>query len=501
MAIFGFDDKAAIYDATPVENMFITQYLPAANGDHVRVYLYGLMQCHHPVEGMSVEQMARDLNLTEEQVMNAFRHWEFHGLVRRISDKPPVWRYLPVLQQSLMNPGRESDPAYMAFAESLCECFGDRRQLHGAETTLAYEWVEAMGLPAEVVIVMIRHLINTAGPNFSFKTTGNKTASHLKDENALTVEAAMELLAMDEKAEKEASAIVRHLGGRRRTATKDEINLYRKWVSVWHFTFEAVEAACAATVKTNNPSFAYLDAVLKRLHEQGVRASTAEQMERALAASDDRAAPVRQLLRTLRMPDTAYSEAVQAVYYGQLRSLYPDSVIQLAAESAARGRRSCTLDDVIALLEAWQKRGLATEEDVRAYLQQYQEETALLSELGLRWGRTPSGQQAHDTLRRWRSEWGFSDEMIRACAEYAAGTERPLAYLNSLLETYQKLRITTPEQAAEERRAWRSKAAPAQQKKLLPAQQYAQRDYSGADEAGLPDWVMQRWKEMYGDAK
>ena len=35
---------------TSVENQFITKYLPQANGDAVRVYLYGLYLCSCKVE-------------------------------------------------------------------------------------------------------------------------------------------------------------------------------------------------------------------------------------------------------------------------------------------------------------------------------------------------------------------------------------------------------------------------------------------------------------------
>ena len=46
--MFGFDERYAVFDVTPVDNQFILEYLPAAKGDYVKVYLYGLTQCCHP---------------------------------------------------------------------------------------------------------------------------------------------------------------------------------------------------------------------------------------------------------------------------------------------------------------------------------------------------------------------------------------------------------------------------------------------------------------------
>ena len=68
MAFCAFDDSAALFDSTPVENMFITEYMLRAPGDFVKVYLYALMLCYHPTPRMSLSSMARDLDMTEEDV-------------------------------------------------------------------------------------------------------------------------------------------------------------------------------------------------------------------------------------------------------------------------------------------------------------------------------------------------------------------------------------------------------------------------------------------------
>ena len=86
--LFGFEDRFAMFDMTPVDNQFIQEYLPSARGDDVRVYLYGLMRCYHPEENLTPARMGQDLNLTEEEIARAYRYWERKGLVRRISDDP-----------------------------------------------------------------------------------------------------------------------------------------------------------------------------------------------------------------------------------------------------------------------------------------------------------------------------------------------------------------------------------------------------------------------------
>ena len=83
MAFCAFDDSAALFDSTPVENMFITEYMLRAPGDFVKVYLYALMLCYHPSPRMSLSAMAKDLDMQEEDVERAFKYWARDGLHAR----------------------------------------------------------------------------------------------------------------------------------------------------------------------------------------------------------------------------------------------------------------------------------------------------------------------------------------------------------------------------------------------------------------------------------
>ena len=108
MAFCAFDDSAALFDSTPVENMFITEYMLRAPGDFVKVYLYALMLCYHPTPRMSLSSMARDLDMTEEDVERAFKYWARDGLVRQVGDNPVSFTLFNLKQLTLTraeNPG------------------------------------------------------------------------------------------------------------------------------------------------------------------------------------------------------------------------------------------------------------------------------------------------------------------------------------------------------------------------------------------------------------
>lgn len=65
-------------DATMVANEFLDKYMPSANGDYVKVYLYLL---RNRTETIDVESIAEALELTEGDVRRAVRYWEKCGIL------------------------------------------------------------------------------------------------------------------------------------------------------------------------------------------------------------------------------------------------------------------------------------------------------------------------------------------------------------------------------------------------------------------------------------
>ena len=67
---------------TMISNKFIDQYMPNANGEFVKVYLY-LLRCMHTSEfSCTISAIADHLNHTETDVKRALLYWEKLGLVQ-----------------------------------------------------------------------------------------------------------------------------------------------------------------------------------------------------------------------------------------------------------------------------------------------------------------------------------------------------------------------------------------------------------------------------------
>ena len=71
---------------TKVENLFISEYLPDAPGDYVKVFLFGLMYAQYEITPNRSE-LAKLLNLSVDEIAEAWIYWESRGLVRVLYGK------------------------------------------------------------------------------------------------------------------------------------------------------------------------------------------------------------------------------------------------------------------------------------------------------------------------------------------------------------------------------------------------------------------------------
>lgn len=155
MAFCAFDDSAALFDSTPVENMFITEYMLRAPGDFVKVYLYALMLCYHPTPRMSLSSMARDLDMTEEDVERAFKYWARDGLVRQVGDNPVSFTLFNLKQLTLTRAENPGDKLYnQKFIEEAERIL--KRTLQPEEINLINDWIQVLELPEEVVLMLLQ---------------------------------------------------------------------------------------------------------------------------------------------------------------------------------------------------------------------------------------------------------------------------------------------------------------------------------------------------------
>ena len=482
--MFGFDERFAMFDITPVENLFILEYLPSAKGDYVRVYLYGLMHCYHPEQDMNLDRMSHELNMTQEEVLSAFRYWERRRLVRRISDKPPKWQYVN-LKQIMQTDDEPEDAEYKEFSSALYEAFDNVRRLHGSELNTCFEWHEQMGLPTEVIIMLIRHMVEIKGKNFRI-AEADKTAVRMAEEKICTVEAAEDFFSRDGRLYKGIRNILKKMG-KSYSPSEAQVNLYRKWIVDWQFSPEAIEAALELTAK-GDPSLGYLDGILNGLRQEA--GPNAALTPETIRLSGEKTDGLREVIRKIGRGEVSQRNLK---IYEEMRTLYPQEVLLIAA--AECGQSGKGIDEVLKLLQSWKEKGLDRPQDVEEYVRSFHDQTALIRELRHIWGTDESraGKTDRSLVSKWQGEYGFSRDMILFTARYASEAKSPMSYLDRILTNYHDQGIRTPQEAEKDRE--NGKTVPSGNRaKTVSAQQYEQRDYQG-----IQDQMMQAQRKRIED--
>ena len=472
--MFERDGQALYFGATAIENIFLTEFMPSAKGDFVKVYLAAVYHCAAGQDCASVQELARELGQTPAQVEAALRYWERRGALSYIAGEKPVYRLYSLAQRALtgQDAAQDLDEDYIRFTESVYALFGDSRKVRPAEIALAYEWVVDDGLSQEAVLALLDHQKNTAGVHFSFRKAG-ETAARMRQEGVVSAQDAESYLGFEGSVHTGAQSVLRRLG-KRRLPSEEELALYRKWIGEWQFTPQAVLSACRETTAAGDPTFKYLDGILARLRRpEGLDETGVEKL------LDEGGKALEQTSAMLSALGVRANPAAMAPLWQALHEEYPQEIILIAARECALADRR-TLDDLNKLLDSWRQKNLDTPEKAEAYIRSVRELDAFLRRIyeacGHRGGPTA---QDRELLTAWRAD-GFPDGVILLAARQAAGAEgRKMAYIRAVLARWKEAGVRTEEDALRLAAAVPDKAAkPARQ---VAAQRYTQREYNDAE--------------------
>lgn len=81
------DKKRDIFlHTTKVENLFISEYLPDAPGEYIKVYLFGLMYAQYEMEP-NRQEIAKLLGISADEVEEAWIYWDSKGLVKNVKER------------------------------------------------------------------------------------------------------------------------------------------------------------------------------------------------------------------------------------------------------------------------------------------------------------------------------------------------------------------------------------------------------------------------------
>lgn len=455
MPFCSFSKDAAMFDATPIENMFLLEYLPIVPDGFLRVYLYARMLCLHPEMGGEIGDMARALHMEEDTVFNAFSYWEQQGLAERLTDQPPTYALLPLREGGAM-PMSDMDRDYYQYRDynaAMQAMFGGEHLLHPKQYKMANDWLNVLGFTQDAALRILEAELaksKSKNPDSVFKRA-DKTAVEWAERGLHTLEDVERAIAYDGRVSALANRVLQQFSMRRQP-TVNELDCVRRWIDEWKLSDEDVLSACAQTTKSRAPSIAYLDAILKN------------RADKSNLHFDD----VKAVLRELGAENAAPTPDQIKSYEAMLARGFEPETVCLAAIQCARKKKH-RFEDLDWMLDKFAEADAYTQSRAKQYIEDMTRAAAdarkLLETAGL--SRRPN----MDDLKRcgeWRKK--YSEALIFCAAELARGKTTPMVYMAKLLSEWEKNGVTTPEAA----RAQHAKGKPA-------AQNYQQHSYTESD--------------------
>ena len=417
---------------TSVENKFITKYLPQADGDAVRVYLYGLYLCS-VASDFDPAACAKLLGLTEAKLLEIYTFWEECDLVRILSRQPLYVEYLPV-RNAAGRPKTVRPEKYAAFNRELFKLLQRaQKDFKPYEMQRILEFLENNPMEQDAFLLVAEYCVKKDGERLSCSHILNKAAKLVR-EHKYTYEQVEADLADFNTREKELQRIFSLLGIARKPQDADYAYL-EKWAALG-MEQAAVTAAAEALKKG---SLATMDTLIEEMDKKNVHTAqeTKEFLERRRLLADAVYKTARRLGVKVQDP-RAYIETYAEKWLE--RGYDEESLSCLASLGMKMGYGFPELDT---LLDTLYTRGIVDGPGVKNYCAARERQLRLLQRIQSVCGVIRKTSSALDMLEAWRS-WDFSEDMIMEAAKRSAGASSPLPYMNKLLSEWKREGIFSP---------------------------------------------------------
>jgi len=305
-------EKSPLADVTLISNLFLDNYMPRANGEYVKVYLY-ILRCSTKVDAMlSTGAIADALESTEADVTRALRYWEQSGIlgleydrtgnhIARIiikdlrNDLPLTFKIVPetintATVTSLPKTNRfasaptgvaDDVPVKREFTTAeLTKLTSDEdikqllyisqtylgKTFSPAETNTILYFYDGLGFSVELIEYLIEYCVSNGHKNMRYI---EKVAIEWAGENIETVEAAKAKVAAYANS---CYPVLQAFGLQGRNPAASERAFIVKWTNEYGFTMDMILDACNRTINTiHQPSFQYADSILQRWLKNGVK--------------------------------------------------------------------------------------------------------------------------------------------------------------------------------------------------------------------------------------
>lgn len=272
-----FDNaKTILYSDTLVPDIFIAEYMPSADGDFLKVYMYCLFLCKYG-KSATVEELSKKLELSEERVKDALTYWEDLKVLCR-KDNSIVLTDLKEKEinrvfrlKGFSTPGdalhsSDRNKKRNRIISAINETFFQGLMSPSWYTDID-AWFNRFKFEEDVMYALFAHCYKHKG---LFKNYIQKVAESWYNRGIVNYFQLEKYSAEYQKFKEVKLAIMKKLK-LSRNLTEYEEAIVEKWVVDYGYELGIIEIALKKTTSKTNPNFNFLDSIISQWHSNNLK--------------------------------------------------------------------------------------------------------------------------------------------------------------------------------------------------------------------------------------
>lgn len=437
MAFCEFSSEVISNNVTAIDNVFLSDFLPNANGDYVKVYLYGLYKCSSSRDN-DLTSFSKALQMSEEDILSIFYYWQEAGLVNVINVEPILVRYLPV-KTALSKIKKYNVDKYSAFNLSAQELIGSK-MLTPRELEEFYYIIENLHMERDALLRVIEYCVSLKGKNVSVSYVV-AVAKNWAHDGVRTVEDVRDRLESQERVSGDVVLVLKSLGVKR-GATLDEYQMYLNWTRDLDVPLDVIVHVAK---KTKAKNFGKLNSLVLKCYSN--RLLSVKEIDEYLESQESMFALAKGVVKNLGLWYDNLENVVDTYIANWLQMGFEDSAILSLSHYAFKSNIR-NLEGLNNSINNMYKLGLLTNASIDNYMADVVKNDTtirqILADLGIGRGVIAMDRTMYKT---WLYEWGLTNEVISYAIEISKGKYSAMQYLNRVLSEYHSGGVSSLEDA------------------------------------------------------
>lgn len=252
------------FDFTPIDNVFIDNYMVDTRGDFIKVYIFILRLGYSNIIS-DIEGISASLNLLQTDVQRALEYWESKGLMK-ISPNGSIDMCSPRIKEEIKSEVFFDNPVKEMF-NGIEKLVG--RPLSSKELSVYMSFIEDFNFSPELINLLIEYCSSKKKTDIRYI---EKVAMSWNDAGIITLEDAQNHITKFEDKWSKYRAIINYMGFKDAEISKPQEDMLEKWLFKFNMTSEVIQEACKISVmRINECNFKYIDTILCDWQGKGIR--------------------------------------------------------------------------------------------------------------------------------------------------------------------------------------------------------------------------------------